>query len=84
MRAGLFAFGQRSRFARLQPSGYGWGVVVEEGEEGLEVEPDVGLPKLEPPTGLEALLAGWPIVPVLPPLTVCISESGSYVNSHSL
>ena len=61
----------------MQPSGYCWGEVVEEGEEGLEVEPDVGLPKLELPTGLDVLLAGWPTVPVLPPLMVCISESGS-------
>jgi hypothetical protein len=61
----------------LQPSGYCWGVVVEEGEEGLEVGPDVGLAGFELPTGLEVLLAGWPTVPVLPPLKVCISESGS-------
>jgi hypothetical protein len=60
----------------------GCGVVVEGGEEGLELGldaglPDAGLPKVGLPTGLEVLLAGWPTVPVLPPLTLCISESGS-------
>jgi len=49
-------------------------VVLEDDEEGLELELIV---ELELPTGLEVLLAGWPTVPVLPPLMVCISESGS-------
>jgi hypothetical protein len=49
-------------------------VELEDDEEGLELELIV---ELELPTGLEVLLAGWPTVPVLPPLKVCISESGS-------
>ena len=46
-------------------------------EEGLGLVPEPELPVLELPAGLEVLLAGWPTVPVLPPLAVCISESGS-------
>jgi hypothetical protein len=84
MRASLFVFGQKLRLAGKQAHGYCWGVVVEEGEEGVELVLEVELLKVELLAGLEVLLAGWPIVPVLPPLMVCISESGSYVNSHSL
>jgi hypothetical protein len=76
MRAGLFAFGV-NRGWPLSRRDYCWGVVevvLEDGEEGLELEL---LVELELPTGLEVLLAGWPTRPVLPPLMVCISESGS-------
>ncbi len=48
---------------------------LEEGE--LELEPKVELLKVELPAGVEVLLAGWPTVPVLPPLAVWASESGS-------
>jgi hypothetical protein len=46
--------------------------------------PGLELPNVELPTGFDVLLAGWPMAPVLPPLMVCMSERGSYVNSHSL
>jgi hypothetical protein len=46
--------------------------------------PEDGPPKGEEPTGEDVLLAGWPTPPALPPLMVCMSEIGSYVNSHSL
>ena len=46
---------------------------------GFEPVPLVPEPKDEvgAPTGVVVLLAGWPIWPVLPPPTVCMSESGS-------
>ena len=45
---------------------------------GVEVvDPEVGLPGLGLPTGVDVLLAGWPIPPALPPLMVCMSEIGS-------
>jgi hypothetical protein len=43
----------------------------------LEPDPELKLlPKLELPTGVEVLLAGWPIIPVLP-AWVRISVNGS-------
>jgi hypothetical protein len=39
--------------------------------------PNEELPKAEEPTGVEVLLAGWPMAPVFPPLMVCMSEMGS-------
>lgn len=51
---------------------------------GLEPEPEPVLPGLEPvlpevelSTGVEVLLAGWPVVPVWLPLLPFISEIGS-------
>ena len=46
--------------------------------------PEVGPPNGEERTGVDVLLAGWPTPPALPPVAVCMSEIGSYVNSHSL
>jgi hypothetical protein len=46
--------------------------------------PVLGLPNVGLPTGLDVLLAGWPMAPAFPPLMVGMSEMGSYVNSHSL
>jgi hypothetical protein len=56
------------------------GAEVSGGIEGgfMTLEPGpAGVGLLGLPTGLDVLLAGWPMVPVLPPLTVGISESGS-------
>ena len=63
-------------------------VVVEEGlpkvEEPKDEDPKEEEPNAEEPAGVVVLLAGWPVAPVLPPPIVCMSEMGSYVNSHSL
>jgi hypothetical protein len=42
-----------------------------------EVVVDVPVPKVGVPTCVEVLLAGWPMVPALPPPMVFISEMGS-------
>jgi hypothetical protein len=47
---------------------------------GVVLVPEVGLPEVGVPTGVDVLLAGWPIpapLPALPPLMVCMSEIGS-------
>jgi len=44
---------------------------------GVVVVPEVGLPKVGLPTGVDVLLAGWPMLPALPPLMVGASEMGS-------
>ena len=68
-------------------------VVVEEGlpkveepkdEDPKDEDPKEEEPNAEEPAGVVVLLAGWPVAPVLPPPIVCMSEMGSYVNSHSL
>ena len=57
-------------------TGYCWGLGLGLGVVGV-VGPEVGLPKVGLPTGVEVLLAGWPMPPALPPLMVCMSEMGS-------
>jgi hypothetical protein len=49
--------------------------LLPEPEPEPEPEPKL-LPKLELPTGVEVLLAGWPILPVLP-AWVRVSINGS-------
>lgn len=52
-----------------------WGAGVF--EVGAEVPEPEDEPKVELPTGVVVLLAGWPMPPVLPPLMVFVSEMGS-------
>ena len=60
---GPFVYGKKLGLAGKRARCYCWGVVVEDGGVGFEVEPEVELPELELPkaelpTGLEVLLAG--------------------------
>src|ERR1700722_1433925 len=68
MRAGLLCLRPDARSSE----GDYWGVVsggMELGFEGFELAPLAGGPKVEEPTGVVVLPAGWPIWPGLPPPT---------------
>jgi len=58
--------------------GYCWGVFeLGLGLGAVVVGPEVGLPGPGLTPGEEVLLPGRPLLPVLPPLTVFMSEIGS-------